>query len=237
MFQRPRADTSSTSNEGIGRYTTERNFQVNLKCIVDLLSNHLYSGPQVYVRELLQNAVDAIQARRAVQNNFQGSVEIEIAGAKDGKPPTLIVSDDGVGLTEDETHQFLAAIGESSKRGPMARRPDDFIGQFGLGVLSCFLVSDEIVVVARSIQPDARPVVWRGRPNGTYSVRMLEQEIEPGTRVYVRCKPGSEKLFDPKKVQQLVEKFGRMLPIPIRLSAGGPGRPAGGQWGTLRASK
>jgi molecular chaperone HtpG len=69
---------------------------------------------------------------------------------QDGGLPTLLFSDDGVGLTEEELHRFLATIGESSKREALAERRNDFIGQFGIGLLSCFMVCDELLVVTRS---------------------------------------------------------------------------------------
>ena len=120
-------------------------FQINLRGIIDLLSQHLYSGPQVYLRELLQNGVDAIQARTYLQSDHQGEISLELSAPRAPAPPTLVFMDNGVGLTEDEIHRFLATIGESSKRGEHWDRPTDFLGQFGIGLLSCFVVSDEIV--------------------------------------------------------------------------------------------
>ena len=100
----------------------DHRFQVNLSGIIELLSNNLYSGPEVCFRELLQNAVDAITARCAIEPGFEGGVRLEVVrGAS--VPPTLTCEDDGVGLTEEEVHQFLATIGESSKRGGVISRP------------------------------------------------------------------------------------------------------------------
>lgn len=190
-------------------------FQVDLRGIIELLSNHLYSGPQVYIRELLQNGVDAIRARAELEPGFQGSVRLDAAGGDDGRP-VLVVTDDGVGLTADEIHRFLATIGESSKRRADGARTD-FIGQFGIGLLSCFVVSDEIVVVTRSARPGSRAVEWRGRPDGTYSVRDLDGDLAPGTSVTLRAKPGSEALFDPPEVRRLAAHYGGLLPIPVRV--------------------
>src|SRR6476469_4426959 len=92
-------------------------FQVDLRGVVDLLSHHLYASPRVYVRELLQNAVDAITARRAAAGPGDPPVPARVRI----DPPdvtgdgTLRVSDTGIGLTEEQVHQFLATIGRSSK--------------------------------------------------------------------------------------------------------------------------
>src|SRR5690606_16387971 len=110
------------------------NFQVNLNGMIDLLSNHLYSNPGVFYRELLQNAADAIAARNRLGHAFEGKITFELFPSK-----TLAVHDNGIGLTESEIGQFLASIGHTSKRGnPDAS--DDYIGQFGVGLLACFLV-------------------------------------------------------------------------------------------------
>lgn len=194
----------------------EHRFQVDLRGIISLLSDHLYSGPQVYVRELLQNGVDAIRARASIEPGRAGSVRLEAAKGDDGRP-VLVVTDDGIGLTLDEIHRFLATIGESSKRSADGSRTD-YIGQFGIGLLSCFVVSDEIVVVTRSAKAGSGAVEWRGRPDGTYSVRAVERQLEPGTSVTLRAKEGSDELFDPSEVERLATHYGGLLPIPVRVA-------------------
>ena len=194
---------------------TDQNFQVNLSGVIRLLSDHLYSGPEVFIRELLQNAVDAITARTHIEENYDGRIRLEVMGDSDA--PTISVEDDGVGLTEDEVHQFLATIGQSSKSGEFSR--DDFIGQFGIGLLSGFVVSDEITVITQSIKEGAAPVEWHGRVNGTYSVRVLDTPLTPGTRVYLRAKSGQEELFTEEMVEQLVRYFGHHLPHRIEFVA------------------
>ncbi len=152
----------------------EQAFQVDLRGVVDLLSRHLYASPRVYLRELLQNAVDAITARGA-----GGRVEIETGGG------TLRVHDDGVGLTEDEVHALLATIGRSSKRDELGFARHDFLGQFGIGLLSAFLVADEIEVVTRSAK-GGKAVRWTGRSGGSYQVEPGERD-EPGTTVTLKA--------------------------------------------------
>jgi molecular chaperone HtpG len=200
----------------------DHKFQINLRGIIDLLSQHLYSGPQVYLRELLQNAVDAIRARAALEPGHQGEITIEVMQPRWlGKSATLLVADNGIGLTEPEIHQFLATIGETSKRGDLWDRPIDFLGQFGIGLLSCFVVSDEIVVITRSARdPSGRTLEWRGRANGTYTIKMVERDLAPGTQVYLTAKKGCEEYFEPERVRALAAHFGGLLPYPVRVTAG-----------------
>ena len=210
---------SAWAAHGLG--VDEHRFQIDLRGLIELLSDHLYSGPQVYVRELLQNGVDAITARRAVEPGHKGRIELEVIEVE-GDLPTLIVSDNGVGLTKDEVHRFLATIGESSKRGVVLERGEEFIGQFGIGLLAGFLVSQELVMVTRSIEPGAPALEWRGRPEGTYGVRELEHEVEPGTRVYLKAKEGAEEWLAPKRVEELARHFGGLLgeDVVLRLPSG-----------------
>jgi molecular chaperone HtpG len=193
-------------------------FQVNLRGIIDLLAKHLYSSPQVFIRELLQNAVDAITARSLIQPEHRGEITLEIAPASRERPATLIFTDNGVGLTEEEVHRFLATIGESSKRLSDDQR--SFLGQFGIGLLSAFGVSEEIVVITRSIHGDNPPLEWRGNANGSYSLRTLDVEIAAGTQVYLRAKPGCGDYFDPRFVRDAARQFGSLLPFPIQVVVG-----------------
>ena len=206
-------------------------FQVDLRGMVDLLSRNLYSGPRVYVRELLQNAVDAIAARRAIEPDCPQRVTIEL-GRADGAA-TLTCTDTGVGLTADEVDELLSTIGASSKRDELGLARGDYLGQFGIGLLSCFMVSPEIVVTSRSARgggsaesagsaDSAAPAVrWRGRTDGTYSVEPVPDSAadaprEPGAAIALRALP-SEDWLAPETVRALVEEFGHLLPVDIEV--------------------
>ncbi|HEX8177040.1 MAG TPA: HSP90 family protein [Pyrinomonadaceae bacterium] len=196
----------------------EYKFQVNLGGIIDLLSNHIYSSPQVFIRELLQNAVDAITARTHTEPSHAGRVWIELPEAAGSEPRLLIFRDNGIGLTEEEIHRFLATIGQTSKRDELSGATSDYIGQFGIGLLSCFVVSDEIVVLTRSATGAGGTTEWRGYADGTYSIRSVAHEMEAGTEVRLRCKPGSESYFTPEEVARLAHHYGSLLPHPITLT-------------------
>lgn len=196
----------------------DQHFQVDLRGIIDLLSDHLYSGPEVYLRELLQNSVDALTAREKQDAGFiseESAIQIEVVQpTTPSEPPTLVITDHGVGLTEPEVHQFLATIGRSSKRD-LSR--EDFIGQFGIGLLSGFIVSEEIVVITKSIKEGSPTLEWRGRSDGTYSIRTLEHDAEPGTQVFLRAKPGCHDFMQRDIVERLATKFASHLSISIEV--------------------
>lgn len=195
----------------------DRNFQVNLRGVIALLSDHLYGSPRVFVRELLQNGIDAITARRHLQPTHEGHIRLELIEAAGDRPATLSVQDSGIGLTEEEVHQFLATIGHSSKSGVL--EADDFIGQFGIGLLSGFVVSDEIVVITKSAGLDSPAVEWRGSADGAYSVRTLEVEVETGTQVFLRAREEATPLFETDSLIEAATHYGSHLPVPITIAA------------------
>ncbi|MCU7729785.1 HSP90 family protein [Actinoplanes sp. KI2] len=197
-------------------------FQVDLRGIVDLLSHHLYASPRVYVRELLQNAADAITATGSTESG-----EIRITTGADG----LRITDNGIGLTEAQVHELLATIGRSSKRDELGFARHEFLGQFGIGLLSCFLVADEIRVHTR--RAGAEPVLWTGYSDGRYEVGPGEAR-EPGTTVTLLPRRGAEHLLTGSAVRELAELYGSMLPMSVEVD----GRPTTGgvvPWSAGRA--
>ncbi|MFD9462763.1 HSP90 family protein [Streptomyces sp. NPDC060027] len=190
-------------------------FQVDLRGLVDLLSHHLYSSPKVYLRELLQNAVDAITARRAEQPDAPATVRLYAEGG------ALRVEDSGVGLTESDVHSLLATIGRSSKRNDgLESARSDFLGQFGIGLLACFVVAERIRVVSRSARtPDAAPVEWTAADDGSYTVRTLPHEArtEPGTTVHLVARAGAAEWLSEERVRSLARDFGALLPYDVRV--------------------
>ncbi|OJX98294.1 MAG: HSP90 family protein [Micrococcales bacterium 73-15] len=176
-------------------------FQVDLRGMVDLLARHLYSGPRVYVRELLQNAVDAVTARRELDPDAPARVRITalpggpqvpgspvalggaggpgLVGAPGSGGPMLEVTDTGVGLTFAEATELLATIGRSSKRdADLGLGRAEYIGQFGIGMLAAFMVADTIEVVSRSARPGASVVRWTGHDDGTFEIEEVTDPVD-----------------------------------------------------------
>lgn len=187
-------------------------FQVNLKGMIALLSEHIYSNPNTFVRELLQNGVDAITAFRSLDESHRGCIRVELAD--DG---SMVFEDNGIGLKEEEIHQVLTVIGESSKRGELDSK--DFIGRFGIGLLSCFVVSNEIVFETRSAM-GKEVLRWCGRADGTYETIRLAEERPIGTRVLLTPKPEWRHLFEYETFRRNLAFYGNALPYPIYLEKG-----------------
>ena len=192
-------------------------FKVNLGGMIDILANHLYSSPDVFIRELLQNGTDAISGRRLLDPTFnQGKITIRVTPGE-----SITFTDNGTGLTEAEIHQFLAVIGQSSKRDlETGRILDDYIGRFGIGMLSCFMVTDEILLRTRSVKEPDKAYEFQGRPDGTYSITETDTaDVPVGTRILIQTKAGAEQYFDEETVTRLVRYYGLPLPFPVMLES------------------
>ncbi|WP_236246077.1 HSP90 family protein [Streptomyces sp. CC210A] len=200
------------SEEPVPSEPSVSTFQVDLRGLVDLLSHHLYSSPRVYVRELLQNAVDAVTARRATDPAAPARIRLTATGG------AVVMEDSGIGLTAEEVHTLLATIGRSSKRDALDGARQEFLGQFGIGLLACFVAARQIRVVSRSARrPDEPPVEWLADDDGSYTVRTLPHEArpEPGTTVRLEPRPGAEEWTDPARVAGLARDFGSLLPYEV----------------------
>lgn len=184
-------------------------FQVNMKGMIELLSEHIYSSPTVFIRELLQNGMDAVTVRKGIDESHQGVIDVTLKGNQ------LIFEDNGVGLTQDDMHQFLSVIGQSSKKGELAEK--DLIGQFGIGLLSCLVVSEEIKVESRSLFKE-KSLRWTGFPDGTYKIENIDLLPHPGTRVILKAKKNWEHLFSESSVKENILYYGSALPIEVNLS-------------------
>lgn len=199
-----------------------RPFQVDLGGVVDLLSRHIYSGAHVYLRELLQNGRDAVAARAKLPGQPGGGpLEIYPVGTAPDAPGVFVFRDAGLGLSAAEACELLATVGKSSKRDDvLSLRDEDYLGQFGIGLLSCFMVCDRIVVRSRSVHGHP-PVEWEGSADGTFSIRELSEDeangLPTGTEVRLTPRPDDAALLAGERVAELARRFGRYLPVEVRV--------------------
>ena len=190
-------------------------FRVDLRGLVDVLSHHLYSSERIYLRELVQNARDAITARAELGHDVDGLIEIEPAWGTD----PLIVRDNGIGLTADDMRKLLSMIGSTSKRDDFAMARRDFLGQFGIGLLSGFLVADSIEVVSRSAHsPDAPTLRWVGSSDGTFTIHESARALpEPGTEVRLHPRYRAYRWCESDAVLGFASDFAELLDVAVRV--------------------
>ncbi len=166
------------------------------------------------MRELLQNGVDAITARRAHDPGAPGRVRLR--PREDGG---LEVSDTGIGLTAEQARELLATVGRSSKRDlDLGLGREEFLGQFGIGLLSAFMVADEIELVSRSaVEPQAPPVRWVGYADGRYDLSVLpvDADVPVGSTVRLQPRRDAEHWLAVETVVALAQEFGGLLPVDV----------------------
>ncbi len=133
-------------------------FQVDLRGLVDLLSQHPYSSPRVFIREPFQNAADATTARQPAVPDAPDAIRVRVDGGR------LSVTHSGIGLAEDDARRFPATAGRCAKRGGLAGARREFPGQFGIGLPACVTVAGKIRVVTRSAREPGRRQRGSRRP-------------------------------------------------------------------------
>ena len=194
-------------------------FQVNLTAVVELLSRNIYSHPSVYLRELIQNARDAITMRQeaGLLKSDQGRILIT-PSSKDHQE--LTVQDNGIGMQRAEMAQLLATVGQSSKRDIFDLPRQDRLGQFGIGLLSCFMVADEIIVDTKSAISGEQSR-WIGKADGTFTIDSIPQNdilAEPGTIVRLTPRGSEAELTRFAEVWDLSVKFAQFLPVLVEIA-------------------
>lgn len=199
--------------------------------LVQVLAKSLYPEPDVFIRELLQNAHDSIQLRRVTAGEPAGEIHIEV----DDRARTLSFSDNGTGMDQRDIEEFLSVIGSTgtgSRAQELAARDVavSTIGQFGIGLLSAFVVAERIDVYTR--KPDAAQT-WRWINHGgeDYELTALPATAQPpGTRVVVTLAPHQSAFLDGQRLRQTVRCYADLLPFPIRLNGIGPINAVNAPW-------
>ncbi|MBW4540408.1 MAG: ATP-binding protein [Myxacorys chilensis ATA2-1-KO14] len=197
-------------------------FQIDLQGLIKLLAKNLYAEADVFVREMLQNAHDSIKRRREWQGDGtpDGVVRVKI----DRQAATVTITDNGAGMTEQEVREYLSTIGRS---GTDAFRRDliekgrqaevTVIGQFGIGLLSAFIVADRVVVETRSYL-DGNPA-WRWESSGekTYALQPGERQ-DAGSTVTLHINENYRDMLSAEELRKAIRKYADFLPVGIYLN-------------------
>ena len=209
---------------------TEFEFKAQVQQLLHLVVSSLYTNREVFLRELVSNASDALDKARLLELTHSD------AGDREGEPAiditvdeatrTVVVEDNGVGMTRDEVIQNLGTIAHSGtaeflkKYSEIARKSEveaaALIGQFGVGFYAAFMVASRVDVHTRSMLPGSDPIVWRSSGEGTFSVVPGEKE-KPGTRIVLHLKDDESEFLKAWRLEGIVKKYSDFVPFPIRL--------------------
>jgi molecular chaperone HtpG len=180
-------------------------FDVDLAGLLRVFGGHLYSDPAVFVREMVQNAADAIVLRRETEPAHEGAIVVR------AQKDAIVFEDDGAGLDREGIAAALGRIGYSTKRGGA---PRGTAGQFGIGLLSGFLVAERISLTTRTRSGD--PVCWMGCADGTWSVEPVARE-RVGTTVRLELVAAHRGYAERDTLRALLKRYARYLPIALSL--------------------
>ena len=193
---------------------------VTTENIFPIIKKFLYSDHEIFLRELISNAVDATQKLRtlATVGDYKGVIgDTTIRVSVDKKKKTIKVSDSGIGMTKEEVDKYLNQIAFSSANDFLDKYKDQssaIIGHFGLGFYSSFMVSDKVEVITKSYQDGAQAVKWSCDGSPEFSIEDVEKE-NIGTDVILYIDKESKDFLEESKVELLLKKYCKFLPVEI----------------------
>ncbi|MBN2001794.1 MAG: molecular chaperone HtpG [Anaerolineae bacterium] len=203
--------------------TESLEFRAEVQQLLRILSHSLYKERDIFLRELISNASDALHRMQFVmltnQDILDSDAELAIHIDFDEEAKTLTVSDTGIGMTHDE---FVENLGTIAHSGAMAflknleegQKVEDIIGQFGVGFYSVFMVADEVRVTSRSYQPDAQAWMWTSRGDSSYTLTPAEKSNR-GTVVEVQLKEDAVEFASKWRLEQIVKRHSNYISLPI----------------------
>ena len=208
----------------------EFTFQAEIKQLLHLLSHSLYQSREIAIRELISNASDALDKMRYValtdeKERDSGALEITIDPRELEK--TLVIRDNGIGMTHDELVTNLGTIAHSGSGEFLKRLSGDaraqadlsLIGQFGVGFYSAFMIADRVEVRTRSYREESG-WQWESEGTGSFTVVPAEGSLPRGTEIILHLKDDAKDFASPARIKEIIKRYSSFVPHPIRASSG-----------------
>ena len=202
-------------------------FQAEIKQLLDIVIHSLYTEKEIFVRELVSNASDALEKLRHTQITekeiFDDKAELEISLTTDDKAKTLTILDYGIGMTRDElvknlgtiahsgSKQFLKALGENGAKN------SNLIGQFGVGFYSAFMVAKSVKVYSKSWRATEPGHVWSSDGSGSYEVEEVA-DLRRGSKIVIELKDDCGDYSADWKIKEILERYSAFVSFPIKLN-------------------
>ncbi|HQU30016.1 MAG: molecular chaperone HtpG [Planctomycetia bacterium] len=199
-------------------------FQAEIKKLLNILSHSLYTHKEVFLRELISNASDALTKMHfySLSNpDYEGKdLPLEITIDVDEKNKILTISDTGIGMTREEVIQNVGTIAKSgslefiANLSEQARKDSNIIGQFGVGFYSVFMVADEVRIRTRSYKKEEPACEWHSDGTGKYFLNPVEKE-KRGTDIIVHLKEDEKEYVEKVRIQSIIKKYSNFVSFPI----------------------
>lgn len=208
--------------------TETHHFQAEVRQLLDIVINALYSDREIFVRELVSNASDALEKLRVKQltdpSIAQPDKPLEINISTDKEAKTITIADTGIGMTEADLVENLGTIAHSGTKKfleALKQKQDggaDLIGQFGVGFYSSFMVADQVEVFTRSHAPDAASLRWVSDGREGYSIEVLDTPLDRGTKIVIRLKEEYAEFSQENRVRDLLRRYSNFVGFPINFN-------------------
>lgn len=202
-------------------------FQAEVQQLLHIVVHSIYTDREVFVRELVSNAADALEKRRYEElaaGAAVGGYPLEISIETDDVAKTFTIRDTGIGMTREDLEKGLGTIAHSGTRAFLSAlkekgtRDVSLIGQFGVGFYSVFMVAERVRVETRARHGESRGWVWESDGGGTYTVSEREG-LDFGTRIVVALKSGAEEFSRAAEIKRVLRRYSSFVPFPIRMGA------------------
>ncbi len=202
-------------------------FQAEVKQVLDIVINSLYTDKEVFIRELVSNASDALEKLRYLQLTekevFDEELPLEISITTDDKENTITIEDHGIGMTRDELTQNLGTIAHSGskafldavKKGGEVNQ--NLIGQFGVGFYSVFTVAKSVEVYTHNWKKTAKSLLWKSDGGGTYEIESAKG-VRRGTKIVVGLKEEDKEFSNSERVKHVLKHYSSFVQFPIKLN-------------------
>ncbi len=202
-------------------------FQAEVKQVLDIVIHSLYTDKEVFIRELVSNASDALEKLRYLQltgkDIYDENLPLEINIRTDDKENTITFEDHGVGMTEDELVENLGTIAHSGSKAFLKAVEEsggvseNLIGQFGVGFYSVFMAADSVEVYTHNWEKSGKSLLWKSDGGGGYEIEAVQGERR-GTKIIVRLKEDAKEFSDAQRVKEVLTHYSSFVQFPIMLN-------------------
>lgn len=205
----------------------KQEFQADVSQVLDIVTNSLYTDKEIFVRELVSNASDALEKLRHLQLTekeiFDDNLSLEIHIDTNEEDQTFTIVDYGIGMTRDELKQNLGTIAHSGSKQfikaleEQAQKESALIGQFGVGFYSAFMVADEVTVYTHSWRNDGEHLEWKSDGRSGYEITPSEGERR-GCKIVVKLKDEYKEFAGKDRIKDILENYSAFVSFPILLN-------------------
>lgn len=202
-------------------------FKAEVRQLLDILVHSLYSSREIFLRELLSNANDALDKLRLAaltdQSLATGDIPYEIRIDADKENSVLTISDTGIGMTRDELINNIGTIAKSGTSEFIKQLKENqgdtgnLIGRFGVGFYSVFMVASKVTITSLSYKPDAEAIRWSSDGLGAYQLEPVSEEVKPGTSIRIELKEDAKEFADKEEIKRTIKTHSNFINFPIYL--------------------